>query len=79
MAILLEAERKHMNFNIAPSKQSCQIRTQQESIGACYIDVVFSLRVQAIDCQLKLGTHLNFVYKQVVRFTFLIMFFHIGV
>jgi len=48
-------------------------------IRACYIDVVFSLRVQAVDCQLKLGTHLNLVYKQVVRFAFLIMFFHIGV
>ena len=35
--------------------------------------------MQAVDCQLKLGTHLNLVYKQVVRFTFLIMFFHIGV
>jgi len=68
-----------MNFNIASGKQSCQIRTQQESIRACYIDVVFSLRVQAVDCQLKLGTHLNLVYKQVVRFAFLIMFFHIGV
>ena len=45
-----------MNFNIASGKQSCQIRTQQESIRACYIDVVFSLRVQAVDCQLKLGT-----------------------
>ncbi len=43
-----------MNFNIASGKQSCQICTQQESVGACYIDVVFSLRVQAIDCQLKL-------------------------
>ena len=51
----------------------------QESIGAGYIDVIFSLRVQAVDCQLKLGTHLNLVYKQVVRFSFLIMFFHIGV
>ena len=49
------------------------------TIRACYIDVVFSLRVQAVDCQLKLGTHLNLVYKQVVRFAFLIMFFHIGV
>ena len=68
-----------MNFNIASGKQSCQIRTQQESIGTCYIDVVFSLRVQAIDCQLKLGAHLHLVYKQVVRFTFLIMFFHISV
>ena len=46
-----------MNFNIASGKQSCQIRTQGESIGAYYIDVVFpSLRVQAVDCQLKLGT-----------------------
>ena len=43
-----------MNFNIASGKQSCQICTQQESVRACYIDVVFSLRVQAIDCQLKL-------------------------
>ena len=79
LAIFLEAKRKHMNFNIASGKQSCQICTQQESIRACYIDVVFSLRVQAVDCQLKLGTHLNLVYKQVVRFAFLIMFFHIGV
>ena len=52
------------NINITSGKQSCQIRTQQESIRACYIDVVFSLRVQAVDCQLKLGTHLNLVYKQ---------------
>ena len=37
-----------MNFNIASGKQSCQICTQQESVRACYIDVVFSLRVQAI-------------------------------
>ena len=43
-----------MNFNIASGKQSCQICTQQESVRACYIDVVFSLRIQAVDCQLKL-------------------------
>ena len=41
LAIFLEAERKHMNFNIASGKQSCQICTQQESIRACYIDVAF--------------------------------------
>ena len=42
LAIFLEAERKHMNFNIASGKQSCQICTQQESIRACYIAVSYT-------------------------------------
>ena len=46
------------SFNIASGKQGCQICTQQESIGACYIDVVNSLRVQAVSY-----THLD-VYKR---------------
>ena len=79
LAILLETKRKNMNLNVASGKKGCQICTQQKSIGAGHIDVIFALRVKAVDCQLKLGTHLNLIYKKIVGFPGLIMIFYISV
>ena len=79
LAILLETERQHMNFNVASGKQRCQICAQQESVGAGHINIVFALGVKAVDRQLKLGAHLHFIHKQIVCFTGLIAFLHIGV
>ena len=56
LAILPEAEGKHMNFNVASGKQRCQICAQQESVGAGHINIILALGVKAVDRQLKLNT-----------------------
>ena len=78
LAILPEAEGEHMDFNISPGKEGRQIGTQQKRIGAGYIDVVLTLGIEAVDCQLKLRAHLNLVHKEVIGFSRYIMPFYIG-
>lgn len=66
-----------MNFNISSRKQGCQIRTWQESIGTCYIDIIFSFGIKTVDRQLKFQTHLYFVYKEIIYFPCFISFFYV--
>mgnify|MGYP001777947044 CR=1 FL=1 len=50
---------------------------KQEGIGTSYIDIVLAFGIKAVDRQLKLRTHLNFVNKKVISFTCCIMLLRI--
>lgn len=78
LTVFLKTEREHMDLEIASGEEGCQVRTQQKGVGTGNVDIVFPFGIQAVDGQLKLGTHLYFVYKKVVCFSFLIMLLDVG-
>ena len=78
-AVLLKTEREYMNFDIPSGKKSCQIRAKQERIGACHVNIIFSLRIETVDRQFKLRAHLYFIHEKIVCFPGLITILYIPV
>lgn len=77
--IFFEGEGEDFDGESAADEEGGELVVVEEGIGAGDVEVVFALGVEAIDGELEIGAHLDFVYEDKIALAGLVATLDVGV